>query len=129
MAENATLFFAYNRAQDFFKSSHLFASPSNPDALSITGLVLAGGISGAFTSYVLTPIELIKCKLQVQNVGQYTPGTTTFPTPSPLKRGPSPIPSAAIHTSSKLIQPGPLQLIHQVYRAQGIHGFWRGQMG
>jgi len=47
MAENATLFFAYNRAQEFFKSSNLFASPSNPDGLSITGLVAAGGISGA----------------------------------------------------------------------------------
>src|SRR5271154_4870742 len=77
MAENAMLFFAYNRAQDIFKSSNLFRTPAS-DSLSITGLIVAGGISGACTSYVLTPIELIKCKLQVQNVGSYTPGTTTF---------------------------------------------------
>jgi mitochondrial ornithine carrier protein len=127
MAENATLFFAYNRAQEAFKSSHLFLSPTS-DSLSITGLVVAGGISGACTSYVLTPIELVKCKLQVQNVGSYAPGTTTFPaTSSILKRGP--IAAASIHTSTKHIQPGPIQLILQIYRNQGITGFWRGQMG
>jgi len=128
MTENATLFLTYNRAQDFFKSSQLFLNASGD--LSLTGLVVAGGISGACTSYVLTPIELVKCKLQVQNVGSYTPGTTTFPsTTSPAKRQPHITPAAAIHTSSKLAQPGPLELVKQIYRAQGLMGFWRGQMG
>ena len=127
MAENATLFFAYNRAQELFKSSNIFTSPSS-DKLSITGLIVAGGISGAATSYVLTPIELLKCKLQVQNVGSYTPGTTTFPaSSSKLQR--TPVACASIHTSTKPVQPGPIQLILQIYRAQGITGFWRGQMG
>src|SRR5436190_3342999 len=127
MAENAMLFFAYNRAQDIFKSSNLFLSPAS-DSLSITGLVVAGGISGACTSYVLTPIELVKCKLQVQNVGSYTPGAATLPkTSSILKR--APLAAASIHTSTKPTQPGPIQLILQIYRAQGIAGFWRGQMG
>jgi mitochondrial ornithine carrier protein len=129
MAENATLFLTYNRAQEFFKSSGYFRS-STSDRLSITGLVVAGGIAGACTSYVLTPIELVKCKLQVQNVGSYTPGTTTFPaTASTLKKGAIPTPSAAIHTSTKVAQPGPVQLIRQILRAQGITGLWRGQMG
>src|SRR5271169_6004262 len=113
MAENATLFFAYNRAQESFKSYNLFVSPSNPETLSITGLVVAGGISGACTSYVLTPIELVKCKLQVQNVGQYTPGTTTL-TASP--KGINTIPlqhAAALHISVNPSHPGPLQLISQ----------------
>src|SRR5271156_2557642 len=129
MAENATLFFTYHRAQQFFKSSNLFLGPTGD--ISISGLVVAGGIAGACTFYVLTPIELVKCKLQVQNVGSYTPGTTTFPSSSSsLKRGPLPVvPSAAIHTSTKIAQPGPLQLVQQIYRAQGITGFWRGQMG
>src|SRR2546430_17565236 len=77
MAENATLFLTYNRAQDFFKSSRLFLTPS--DDLSLSGIVVAGGISGACTSYVLTPIELVKCKLQVKNVGSYTPEGKTSP--------------------------------------------------
>lgn len=127
MAENATLFLTYNRAQDFFKSSRLFLNPS--DDLSLSGLVVAGGISGACTSYVLTPIELVKCKLQVQNVGSYTPGTTFPSTTSLLKRTPLTPPAAAIHTSTKLAQPGPLELVKQIYRTQGISGFWRGQMG
>jgi ornithine carrier protein len=122
MAENATLFFTYNQAQSLLKSSHLFLSPSSSDTLSMTGLVAAGAISGAFTSYVLTPIELIKCKLQVQNVGLHP---TTYTT---SKRPPLPA-LAALHTSAKPTNPGPLQLIQQVYRTQGIRGFWRGQMG
>ena len=127
MAENATLFLAYNRAQEFFKSSQLFLSSSGN--ISITGLVVAGAISGACTSYVLTPIELVKCKLQVQNVGSYTPGTTTFTASSAFKRTHIPVPTASLHTSTKPLQPGPLQLVGQIYRAQGIPGFWRGQMG
>ena len=127
MAENATLFFAYNRAQELFKSSNFFTSPSS-DKLSITGLVVAGGIAGACTSYVLTPIELVKCKLQVQNVGLYNPGATAFPaSSSKLQR--IPVASASLHTSTKSVQPGPIQLTLQIYRAQGIVGFWRGQMG
>jgi len=136
MAENAALFLTYNRAQSFFKSSGLFLSPHSSDTLTISGLVAAGAISGACTSYVLTPIELIKCKLQVQNVGSYTPATTTIPSVSPsttssamLKRS-IPATSAALHTSSKPVNnPGPIQLIRDIYRAQGLTGFWRGQMG
>lgn len=127
MAENAILFFAYNRAQELFKSSNLCTSPSS-DKLSITGLIAAGGIAGACTSYVLTPIELVKCKLQVQNVGLYVPGTATFPvSSSKLQR--TPAASASLHTCTKLVQPGPIELILQIYRAQGVTGFWRGQMG
>ena len=129
MAENATLFVAYYRAQELFKSSHLFQTPSN-DTLSITGLVVAGAIAGACTSCVLTPIELVKCKLQVQNVGSYIPGTTTLLPPSPSsKTKRTPIATASLHTSTKLTHAGPLSLILQIYRAQGIAGFWRGQMG
>jgi mitochondrial ornithine carrier protein len=31
----------------------------------MSALILCGGISGAFTSLLLTPIELVKCKMQV----------------------------------------------------------------
>src|SRR5204862_1451747 len=57
------------------------------------------------------------------------PGMTSFP-PSPsskIKR--PPIAAASLHTSTKVIYPGPLSLILQIYRVQGISGFWRGQMG
>jgi len=35
------------------------------ETLPLSALILCGGISGAFTSLLLTPIELVKCKLQV----------------------------------------------------------------
>ena len=65
---------------------------------------MAGAISGAITSFVLTPVELIKCKLQVQLEGQ-------------------------ISRKNKAIVPGPLALVESVYRAEGVRGFWRGQLG
>ena len=58
-----------------------------------------GGASGAFTSLLLTPIELIKCQMQVP----------------------------AGSTSSRGV--GPLSIIGSVYRHQGIGGFWHGQLG
>ncbi|MBE7182525.1 MAG: MC/SLC25 family protein, partial [Terriglobus roseus] len=64
-------------------------------------LVACGGASGAFTSLALTPIELVKCKMQV-----------------PLD-----------HLSDRSKAPGAWQIIRSVYRHHGILGFWRGQLG
>ena len=67
----------------------------------MSALLLSGAASGAFTSLLLTPIELIKCKMQV-----------------PLRSG-----------GTSISQPGPLTLIASVFRHEGISGFWRGQLG
>lgn len=67
----------------------------------MTALLASGAASGAFTSMLLTPIELIKCKMQV-----------------PLQSG-----------GTVIERPGPLTLIASVFRHQGILGFWHGQMG
>lgn len=58
-----------------------------------------GAASGAFTSLLLTPIELIKCQMQV-----------------PL-------------SSSALRGQGPLSIIASVFRHHGLFGFWRGHLG
>ncbi|KAG9242239.1 mitochondrial carrier domain-containing protein [Calycina marina] len=71
-------------------------------ALPLSALWLTGAISGAFTSLVLTPVELVKCKIQVP----YTSST------------------AAAH-----IAPTPLSVIREVYRHQGLRGFFHGQFG
>ncbi|ODV76152.1 Ort1p [Cyberlindnera jadinii NRRL Y-1542] len=63
-AENATLFVSYNIAQTAIKKHVL----QTKDDLTIPYLVLCGGISGLVASYVLTPIELIKCKMQVESL-------------------------------------------------------------
>ena len=61
---------------------------------------MSGAASGAFTSLILTPIELIKCKMQVP--------VTTTPGVKP---------------------PGPIMIITDVFRQHGLLGFWRGQLG
>ncbi|KAI8922837.1 mitochondrial carrier domain-containing protein [Entophlyctis helioformis] len=63
MAENSVLFIAYNQVQNSIRSLSGM-EPSAP--LSMSQLALAGALSGACVSFVLTPVELIKCRLQVQ---------------------------------------------------------------
>lgn len=57
-AENASLFLVYNLAREWLRGS----VPLGETSFSL----LCGAISGAVTSYVLTPIELVKCNMQVQ---------------------------------------------------------------
>jgi len=65
-------------------------------------LILCGAASGAVTSLLLTPIELVKCKMQVSASSS----------------------SSTTHTTTS-----PLQLITTIFRTQGLLGFWHGQLG
>ncbi|KAF7845735.1 hypothetical protein BT93_L0875 [Corymbia citriodora subsp. variegata] len=94
--ETSSLFFSYRIAQDILQATLL---PST-EPLPLTALIGCGAMSGAFTSLLLTPIELIKCKMQV-----------------PLEA----------HSSHP--RPRPLTLIASIYRHHGLIGFWHGQMG
>lgn len=68
--------------------------------LSLEALTVCGAASGAFTSLLLTPIELVKCQMQV--------------------------PSSA---SSLLRAQKPLPIISSIFRHHGIFGFWHGHLG
>ncbi|KAI1499390.1 amino acid transporter arg-13 [Biscogniauxia marginata] len=72
--------------------------------LPLPALWFTGAFSGAFTSFVLTPIELVKCKVQV-------PMTT---------------PSVA---GTRPQAPSVMSVIRDVYKHEGVKGFWHGQMG
>ena len=61
MGENAILFFAYGN----FKS--LLGEIPGKKELTLFELSLAGAGAGCVVPFVLTPVELIKCRLQVQN--------------------------------------------------------------
>ncbi len=61
-AENACLFYTYNWSRRFLASS---AGQETSHEHSLLLKVTAGAMSGAFTSWILTPIELVKCQLQV----------------------------------------------------------------
>ncbi|MCJ1337611.1 hypothetical protein MMC09_002893 [Bachmanniomyces sp. S44760] len=95
--ETSSLFFSYRLAQKALQAT-LYTSQAD-STLSLGALVSCGAASGAFTSLLLTPIELVKCQMQV-----------------PL----TPV-------SSK--KPGPLSIIASVYRHHGLLGFWHGQLG
>lgn len=75
------------------------SKPQDDSPLSLKALTVCGGVSGAFTSLLLTPIELVKCQMQV--------------------------PSSA---STLQIQK-PLPIIFSVFRHYGIFGFWHGHLG
>lgn len=59
--ENSCLFFSYRIAQDALKATFY----SSTDPLPFSALLISGALSGSITSLALTPIELIKCKMQV----------------------------------------------------------------
>lgn len=103
--ETSSLFFSYRVAQDILIAANSTLrlqqsqSPGTKISLPFTSLLACGAASGAFTSLLLTPIELIKCKMQVPI--------------TPLMTRP---PSAG-------------QLMTIIFRQQGIRGFWHGQLG
>jgi ornithine carrier protein len=83
---------------------------AGPAPLSIPMLCLSGGISGVFASMVLTPVELVKCKLQVQQIGHlYT---------KDMKNGPVP----------KALHNGPLSVVKSIYTQHGLRGFYLGHL-
>jgi len=109
MIENAALFVGYKQVQrmirDFSANPEqrkLYAEQEDDSLkqLTLSQLILAGTISGAFTSIVLTPVELIKCKLQVQQHGGNA--TITFR--------------------------GPLHIITHTFQQNGLTGFYRGHL-
>lgn len=69
------------------------------ESLSLSALCIAGGASGAFTSLVLTPIELVKCRVQVCS------------------------------ETAGVSRPSVFGVIASTFRETGLKGFWRGQLG
>ncbi|OCT49326.1 Amino-acid transporter arg-13 [Cladophialophora carrionii] len=114
--ETSSLFFSYRVAQDLVVATTpaLRAKrdehPNEKVEVPFAALVGCGAASGAFTSLLLTPIELIKCKMQV-----------------PLAAPQSEIASQLGYTTTR--SPTAVQLISTIFRTQGILGFWHGQLG
>ncbi|KAI0021059.1 amino acid transporter arg-13 [Xylariomycetidae sp. FL0641] len=97
-AETSSLFFFERMGREAVYASGYC---TRDRVLPLSALWFTGAFSGAFTSFVLTPIELVKCKVQV-------PETTKGVTPK---------------------APSVMSVIRDVYRHEGLKGFWHGQMG
>jgi ornithine carrier protein len=99
--ETSGLFFSYRIAQNTLLATvpTLREEKRREGKLPLSALVACGAMSGAFTSLLLTPIELVKCQMQIP----LSPST---------QQG-----------------PGPLSIISSVFRHHGLFGFWHGQLG
>ncbi|KAL8645768.1 MAG: hypothetical protein Q9210_006527, partial [Variospora velana] len=100
--ETSSLFFSYRIAQSALQKSMPTLPQGRGEKLPLNALIACGAISGAVTSLLLTPIELVKCKMQY-------PVSSTNPTASTPR--------------------GSISVIASVFRKHGILGFWRGQFG
>lgn len=96
--ETSSLFFWERIARESLFKARLY---QREQPLPLSALWLTGAISGAATSLVLTPVELVKCKIQV------------------------PAEQAARGVAAST----PLSVIKDVYRTQGLLAFWNGQLG
>lgn len=105
--ETSCLFFSYRVAQDLIVAMTPNLRSQKDEnkekvQLPFEQLLLCGALSGAFTSMALTPIELIKCKMQVPiHAGSGSHGTHSM---------------------------GILQHITRIFRTHGVFGFWHGQL-
>lgn len=112
MVENAMLFVAFAKAQELVRSmrgrdAYDAAEPR------VVDIMLAGAMSGVATSFVLTPVELVKCRIQVQtSQGAHVPPQSG---------------ARVLHTAAAR-PAGVLGLISQIHRTEGLRGFWRGQV-
>lgn len=148
MAENSCLFLSYNELKNLIRWTSQI--PQHQD-LNLPQMIVAGAGAGALASFALsvcstlslsldnsstgkglklgcsilffprTPIELVKCKMQVQML--------TAPSPSV-----APIPAAQFsgtipHTPQAAKLPGPIEVLKTVIRTTGFRGLWLGQTG
>lgn len=95
--ENATLFMAYNQTSKLLERY--------PNVSEIQNILISGAVAGSFASLVLTPVELVKCKLQVANLE------------NKLNKLPN-----AVMKNTKIFP-----TVVEILKAKGIFGLWQGQ--
>lgn len=102
------------------ESARKFISPGE-DRISISTSLMAGSIAGAVAAATTTPLDVIKTRLQTQNLE-----------PCPKVAGAGAPPSAAGVTIHKANPPvlgqtrGFSQVLRDIYREEGPRGFARG---
>ncbi|KAJ6571735.1 mitochondrial carrier [Mycena capillaripes] len=137
MVETGALFLAYGYFQNLIRT---YASyPSAPSSqLTIPQLGLAAAGAGFVTSFILTPIELVKCKMQVQLMN-----TSTSARVPPIHAVPKSVaalvrsapPTAAspifdhILRPSSTRPPGLIAIVRSTVEAHGVRGLWLGHTG
>jgi len=99
MMENVTLFVAYGYIKKALGINEEDATLSS--APPLWKYCLSGAGTGCFSACVLTPVELVKCRLQVQGAGGGAlAGTVAYA--------------------------GPIDCVARIVREEGLRGLWRG---
>ncbi|CAO1620066.1 unnamed protein product [Sympodiomycopsis kandeliae] len=145
--ENASLFFTYNFVQGKIRqwngtlqsqsggpssssssssSSSLEMDSESP--LSMPQLSIAAASAGAVASFVLTPIELIKCRMQVQMISKEASILAEEAAAKQKGIAPRYTMAEALSNARKSL-PGAASLVKQTLQTQGIKGLWLGQTG
>ncbi|KAJ3162067.1 hypothetical protein HDU86_005765 [Geranomyces michiganensis] len=152
MIENSALFVAFNHIQGVIRRNADLADPNAP--LSLAHLTLSGFLSGALVSFILTPVELVKCQLQVQDVlhhhhqhhqqqriaaaGGSGVGSLLPPHGVPLAAGlhtsatvgnANAVPRNAAVAMTTPAAAGPWSVIVSTLRTHGVAGFYHGHVG
>ncbi|CAG8434653.1 12376_t:CDS:2 [Ambispora gerdemannii] len=117
MIENAVIFASYNQIQMMIreyktpKHEHhlIYEMDLEKSPLELRELFFAGAIAGTLASFLLTPIELIKCKLQ-NLISAALKTKTLAQTTNPPKFT------------------GPISVIRHTLEEKGISGFFRGTL-
>ncbi|KAF7349277.1 hypothetical protein MSAN_01717200 [Mycena sanguinolenta] len=121
MIETAALFLSYSYFQNLIRK---YSGKS-----SLLGFAAAG--AGFATSFILTPIELVKCKMQVQLMNTSTsarvpPIHTTPKGVETLMRTTSPIYD---HILQGTRPPGLIAIVRSTIATHGVRGLWLGHTG
>lgn len=103
VAENSVLFFAYGFCQKFMQK---ITKTETIDKLSVTSNATAGFLAAFFSSLVICPTELIKCKLQAMHE----------------------IKKQQAHLGKDVKNMGPFQLTANVFQTEGFKGLFRGMV-
>ncbi|KAH6885046.1 L-ornithine transporter [Coprinopsis sp. MPI-PUGE-AT-0042] len=138
MAVTAALFLSYGSFQNVIQKTQ--RNPSSP-------LTMAAG-AGAVASFVLTPIELVKCKMQVQMMNLAHPNAHSAAVPGriphrsptygisrPETSSANPWNTLAIKVAPpiSIVQPrappGAISLIRSIVATHGVQGLWLGHTG
>ncbi|GAA5880554.1 hypothetical protein JCM3774_002007 [Rhodotorula dairenensis] len=149
MAENATLFVVYNQSQAALR--RVFPPPPLADPktdaphMSIPQTAAAAALAGAAASFVLTPVELVKCKMQVSNIAAEgalaaaaagpAPTLAAASVPSSLHAAvasgsiPATTATATATATASSSPPGAIAFTRSILREYGFRGLWLGQTG
>merc|ERR1719215_2217634 len=104
MAECSTLFVAYGFMKRALEVDEDKATLANP--VPMWKYFISGAGSGFFSAFVLTPVELVKCRLQVQ-AGLQAAGEATV----------------------GKVYKGPIDCVAHIVKTDGVRGLYKGNMG